>query len=250
MQMKNLNKQKKPIIGITLDWEDSLTYSSSCSWYALRTNYVSCISNKNAIAITIPYDLNAIDDYIDLIDGLIVTGGDYDLSPEYYGEKTEKSTRNLRNNRTEFEMKLIESALKKNKPLLAICAGQQLLCAMHGGTLHQDIKEYNKNALEHEQRFLDIPMSKPSHKITITPNSLLHKITGENEMEVNSSHHQAVKTVGATTIISAISAEDSIIEAIEMPEYLFVLGVEWHPEFEVSKNDTLILNKFIEAARK
>jgi putative glutamine amidotransferase len=248
MPMKNSNK--KPIIGITLDWEDSPTYSTSCTWYALRTNYVSCIANHNAIAITIPYDLNAIDDYIDMIDGLIVTGGDYDLSPDYYGEELENSTRNLRNIRTEFEKKLIEAALAKNMPILAICAGQQLLCSMYGGTLHQDIKEYDKNALQHEQRFLDIPMSKPSHKVTITPNSLLHKITGKEEIEVNSSHHQAVKTVGSSTRISAISTEDSIIEAIELPEYSFALGVEWHPEFEVSKSDTLILKKFIEASGK
>ena len=185
-----------------------------------------------------------------MIDGLIVTGGDYDLSPDYYGEKLENYTRNLRNIRTEFEKKLIEAVLAKNMPILAICAGQQLLCSMYGGTLHQDIKEYDNNALQHEQRFLNIPMSKPSHKVTITSNSLLHKITEKKEIEVNSSHHQAVKTVGPSTIISAISTEDSIIEAIELPEYSFALGLEWHPEFEVSESDTLILKKFIEASGK
>ena len=247
--MKNLkSSNKKPVIGITLDWEDSNTYSSSCTWYALRTNYVSCISKQNAIAITIPYDLNAIDDYADMIDGLIVTGGDYDLSPSYYGEKLEQGTRNLRNERTEFEMNLITAVLARNKPLLGICAGQQLLCAMHGGTIHQDIKAYDASALEHEQRHLNIPMSKASHKVSITPNSLLHKITNKKEIEVNSSHHQAVKSVGKNTIISAISTSDKIIEAIEIPKYSFAIGVEWHPEFEVSESDSLILKAFVKAA--
>jgi putative glutamine amidotransferase len=248
--MKSLSKKNNPVIGITLDWEDSLSYSDMSPWYALRTNYISSIAKHDATVITLPYEMNSIDAYIDLIDGLVITGGDYDLAPEFYGEKTEVVTRVIKNNRTSFEMNLIKAALARNKPILAICAGQQLLSCMYGGKLHQDIKAYNPNSLEHEQRVLGIHMSKTSHKISIKPNTLLYNIVKKEEMEVNSSHHQAVKSVGSTTIISAVSSEDGIIEAIEMPEYSFVLGVEWHPEYEATSEDTLIIRAFIKAVKE
>lgn len=238
---------KKPIIGITLDWEDSLTYSNMHPWYALRCNYASSIAQFNGIAITIPYDLNSVTQYIEMIDGLMVTGGDYDLSPEVYGEEKQPETRTMRNNRTEFEMALIKAALTKNIPILAICAGEQLLTAMHGGKLLQDIKTAYPNALEHEQKHLGIHMSKTSHPIKITTGSLLHNIVGKEEILVNSSHHQAVKSVGPEMIISAI-APDGIIEAVEMPKHNFVLGVEWHPEYLATKEDSLIMEEFVKAA--
>ena len=239
---------KKPVIGITLDWEDSLTYSDSHPWYALRTNYVSVVSQFDGVPITLPYEYQAIDQYIDMIDGLIITGGDYDLSPEVYGEEIRPTeTRNTRNNRTEFETSLIKAALAKNIPILGICAGEQLMTAMHGGTLLQDIKAAYPDALEHEQRFLNIPMSKPSHAIKIIADSLLHKIVGKDEMMVNSSHHQAVNSVGPRMKISAV-APDGIVEAVEMLDYAFALGVEWHPEFLATKEDELIMQAFIKAS--
>jgi putative glutamine amidotransferase len=241
---------KKPIIGITLDWEDSHTYSKTNPWYALRTNYASVISDHNGIAITLPYDLEAVDQYIDMIDGLMLTGGDYDLDPSVYGEEAHEKLGTLRNNRTEFEMALVKAALAKNKPILAICAGEQLMAAMYGGTLIQDIGSLYPDALEHEQRHLNIPMSKASHKIKVMKDTLLHKIVQADEIEVNSSHHQAVKSVGKDMIISSISIPDNIIESIEMPQYPFVLCVEWHPEFISSKADSLIIEAFVQAAKK
>ena len=240
---------KKPVIGITLDWEDSPTYSDSHPWYALRTNYVSVVSKFNGVPITLPYDSVAIDQYIDMIDGLIVTGGDYDLSPEVYGEEIRPAeTRNTRNNRTDFEISLIKAALAKNIPILGICAGDQLLVAIHGGTLLQDIIAAYPNALEHEQRFLDIHMSKTSHSIKIEADSLLCKIVGKDEMMVNSSHHQAVNSVGPRMKISAV-APDGVVEAVEMLDYAFAIGVEWHPEFLATDEDALIMQAFIKASK-
>ena len=238
---------KKPIIGITLDWENSPTYSTSHPWYALRTNYASVISQNNAIPIALPYDFSAIDTYLEMIDGLMVPGGDYDLDPSVYGEESLLETRNTRNNRSDFETALIKAAIAKNLPILAICAGEQLLTAIHGGKLLQDIKTFIPEALEHEQKHLNIHMSKPSHWVKIMPGSLLHKIIQKDQMMVNSSHHQAVKSVGPEMIISAI-AEDGVIEAVEMPESNFIIGVEWHPEFLATEDNLLIIKAFIRAA--
>ncbi len=238
---------RKPIIGITLDWEDTPTYSSMHPWYALRCNYASVVSKSNGVPITLPYDLSAVDSYIEIIDGLMVTGGDYDLDPSVYGETAEDETREIKNNRTDFEMALIKAALARNMPILAICAGEQLLTAMHGGKLLQDIATFYPNALNHEQKYLGIHMSKTSHSIKITPGSLLHKIVQTETMEVNSSHHQAVKSIGPEMIISGL-APDQVVEAVEMLNYPFVLGVEWHPEYLATNEDALIISAFIEAA--
>jgi putative glutamine amidotransferase len=240
---------KKPIIGISLDWEDSPTYSSMHPWYALRCNYSSVISNNGGIPIIFPYEFSAIDKYIDLIDGLMIPGGDYDLDPSVYGEKASSKTRVIRNNRSDFETVLIKAALAKNIPVLGICAGEQLLAAIHGGTLLQDIKEAYPNALEHEQKHLNIHMSKTSHSINIMQNTLLHKIIGKDVIQVNSSHHQAVKSVGEEMIISA-KAIDGVIEAVELINYDFALGVEWHPEYLASEDDLLIIKAFIKASSK
>lgn len=239
---------KKPVIAIPLDWEDTPSYSVY-PWYALRTNYASVVSNNDAIPILLPYDINAIPAYIAMMDGLMITGGDYDLDPSVYGEEKTEGTRNIRANRTDFETALIKEALARNIPILAICAGEQLLAALHGGKLLQDIKAANPDALQHEQRYLNIPMSQTSHNISVNKESLLHKIVQKDSIAVNSSHHQAVKSVGEEMIISGV-AEDGVIEAVEMPGYDFVLGVEWHPEYLATKEDELIIKSFIEAARK
>lgn len=237
------------VIGITLDWDDSPTYSKSYPWYALRCNYAEVISNNGAVPVMIPYDFESIENYTNIIDALLIPGGDYDLDPAVYGEETQEVTRNLRNLRSDFEMTLIKSMIKQNKPILGICAGQQLLAAMHGGKLLQDIKTHIPNAMEHEQRNLDIVMDKPSHTIKIVKDSLLYKIIGQEEIEVNSSHHQAVKSVGEGMIISAV-APDGVVEAIESSNYRFMLGVEWHPEYETSIFDQKIIRYFIETAKK
>ena len=237
------------VIGITLDWEDSPTYSKNYPFYALRCNYAGVISKNQAVPIMIPYDFESIEIYADMIDGLLIPGGDYDLDPTVYGEAKQETTRNLRNERSNFEMELIKALVKRNKPILGICAGQQLLAAMYGGKLLQDIKANVKDALEHEQINLNIEMTKSSHKIKIVKDSLLYKIIGQEEIEVTSSHHQAVKSVGEGMIISA-TAPDGVIEAVEMKDYAFMLGVEWHPEYETSIFDQKIIKYFIEAARK
>lgn len=239
----------KPIIGITLDWEDVGGYSSSYSWYALRCNYAEVVSEYGGIPIILPYDFQAIEKYADLIDGLLIPGGDYDLDPKLYGEEKAPETRAIRNNRSDFEAALVKLILAKDKPILGICAGEQLLAAIHGGKLLQDIKTAYPDALTHEQKKLGIPMSKPSHAVNIDKGTLLHRIVKKDVIEVNSSHHQSVKSVGPKVIISA-RAPDGIVEAVEMPEYSFVLGVEWHPEYAATKEDVLIIKAFINASIK
>lgn len=239
---------KRPVIAVPLDWQDHPTYSKYYPWYALRANYTEEISKAGGTPIALPYDSDSIDKYIDLADGLLITGGDHDINPSLYGEEI-TSTELIKPNRTDFEMAMLKAALVKNIPILGICAGEQLLTVAFKGKLIQDINTYVPNALEHEQKDLNIPLNQPHHKIKIIRNTLLHKILQKDEIEVNSSHHQSVKSVGPDMIISAI-APDNVIEAVEVPKYNFVMGVAWHPEYIATKSDSLIFKAFVKAAQQ
>lgn len=240
--------KSKPIIGITLDWEDTKTYSKYSPWYALRENYITAIIKSGGTPLLIPYDLSSIMTYVKIIDGLVIPGGDYDLSPKDYNEDKRDVTRIQKENRVIFETSLLQAAMDKKIPILGICAGHQLIAVKIGqGTLIQDIATDFSTEIEHEQSKNDIPPAKPSHNITIEEKSLLYKITKTKIMHVNSSHHQAIKTISDDFMVSAISP-DGIIEAIEHKTYPFLMGVEWHPEYEVTPHDKMIFDALIEYA--
>ena len=129
---------KKPLIGLTLDLETSKTYSKF-PWYALRENYCSSISNYGGIPIPLVYDNKSINSILDIIDGLVITGGAFDIDPKYYSEKIKYKNILIKNKRTEYEIKICERSLKRNIPILGICGGHQLINIVYGGSLFQDI---------------------------------------------------------------------------------------------------------------
>jgi putative glutamine amidotransferase len=239
----------KPMIGISLDAESKNKAYSKHPWYALRQNYADTLIEAGATTIALPHDLTAIDQYLDILSGVVITGGAFDVNPELYGEiLTPESTANLKPQRTEFEMALLRGALKRKIPILGICGGEQVLNVIMGGTLIQHIPDEISDALEHLQ---DYDTAYTSHSIDIVPNTLLHNLVGTISYDVNTSHHQAVKLVKEPMLVCA-SAPDGVIEAIEMPQsdHPFCLGVQWHPEFQSTEFDKKILSGFVGAAQK
>ncbi len=233
----------RPLIGVTLDAHEPGLYSPM-PWYALRKEYFAAITRHGATPIGLSHETECIEDFLQIIDGLLLTGGDIDIPPELYGEETQHEKTVINESRTHFEYALTKIALSTPLPILGICAGQQLMNVILGGTLIQHIPDEVENALEHQQ---PTPRSEPWHSVTIEENTLLHRITGTTELEVNSNHHQAVKTVGDNVVINA-TAPDGVIEGIEYPEHPFCLGVEWHPELEINAGDTALLTAFTDAA--
>ena len=235
-----------PVIGITLDSEDaSVDGYSKFPWYALRENYASVVVGAGGTPVILPHEKSLIDEYLNLIDGLIITGGNFDVDPFMYGDPTSHQTVKLKPKRTDFEMSIIRIALERDFPVLGICGGQQLLNVALGGTLIQHIPDEINNALEHEQRN---PRNEPGHIVSIKEGTLLKDIVNVTSMNVNSAHHQAVKTVSDFTVINA-QTSDGLIEGIEVPGRKFCLGVQWHPEFEIDPGDTRIFEALINAAR-
>ena len=136
--------------------------------------------------------------------------------------------------------------LKSNKPILGICGGAQLLNVVCGGTLIQDIKKNDLNCIEHEQKN---SRDETSHKVQILQNRIVNKILKKKIIEVNSAHHQSIDKLGKNLIVSGY-AKDGIIEAIEHTLHEWCIGVQWHPEFLITKDDKNIIKDFIKTSRK
>ena len=232
----------KPIIAVTLDYETNKEYSKF-PWYAIRENYFTAIEECGGIAIGIPYNTNDINLLLKKVDGLLITGGNFDINPTIFGENTVHKTVTLKEQRTKFELLASEVILKDNKPLLGICGGEQLINVLYKGTLIQHISDEIENSLEHEQ---SNPRNEAGHSITVKQNTKLHNIISQNNIMVNSAHHQAVKKPGKGLVINAFS-EDGVIEGIEDPSMNFCIGVQWHPEFFIQNSDKLLLKAFIKS---
>ncbi len=241
----------RPKIGIVLDFKSgSNTGYSIRPHYAIRSNYIEMVNKQNALAILIPYDYSAINDYISMLDGLLMIGGFFDISPKKYGQNTTHKSIVLNETREKFEWEFMTKALATQMPILGICNGMQLLNVIRGGDLIQHIPDEKGDFLNHEQSKVagKEDSSKAYHDVLIEENSILHKIVGAKEICTNSSHHQAVKNVGNGLKISA-RASDGIIEGIEDQSRPFCVGVQWHPEFNVSLADEKIFESFVSATR-
>jgi putative glutamine amidotransferase len=234
----------RPVIGLTLDSEEPGGYSPM-PWYALRENYSRAVSRAGGLAMLLPHEAEQAADYLDRLDGVIVTGGAFDIDPALFGDRTRHPTVRTKDRRTAFELALTRGALARDMPLLGICGGEQLLNIVLGGTLIQHVPDEVPAALPHEQ---PNPRTEPGHVVRVTPGTLLHRICGADEIAVNSTHHQAVKAVGEGVAINAL-APDGVIEGIELAERRFCLGVQWHPEYSIGAGDDRIFDAFIAACR-
>lgn len=241
---------KKPIIGIVLDYETRNTAKggySDAPWYALRTDYAKAIAKNGGIPVHIPYSEGLIEEYTDLCDGILIPGGEYDIHPSYYGKKLIKEVNFSTNDRTKFELALLKRIMDKEILFLGICAGQQLLNIGLGGSLYEDIGTQIKTNILHR----DHGKSQDAlvHPIEVISNTKLEKIFKTKIINVNSHHHQSIKDLGEDLIVNA-RALDGVIEGIEHKSHPFCIGVEWHPEYETNKEETMLFKSFIDAAQK
>lgn len=234
----------RPRIGITLDSEEGGGWSA-LPWYAVRRNYVDAVSTAGGLPLVLPHEEDLAEAYADLLDGLVVTGGAFDIDPALWGAAERHPTVRLKERRTRFEWRLLEAALARGLPVLAICGGMQLLNVVLGGTLLQHIPDAVPGALAHEQ---PNPRTEPGHEVDIAPGSRLHGITGRLRMAVNSAHHQAVDVPGRDLLVSA-RAPDGVVEAVEHRHHPFVIGVQWHPEYGIDPGDRRLFEGLVAAAR-
>jgi putative glutamine amidotransferase len=230
----------RPLIGITPDIGADLAAETE---YAIRRNYCDIVLAAGGVPIILPYG-NAATDYLALIDGLIITGGFFDIDPALYRQPPNKAVV-TKSERTEFENRLIAGALALNLPMLGICNGMQLLAVTLGGELIQDILHDVPGALDHNP---GTPATKRHHAIQLTGATDWIPSAACTVFQVNSVHHQAVMPSPAYRTIAV--ADDGVIEAIDVVGHDFAVGVQWHPEYAVSPLDGYVFEGLLAAARR
>ncbi len=178
--------------------------------------YSRSVLQAGGLPVHLPIDANP-SEFVSHLDGIVLSGGS-DIEPHRYGAEPDGYGEYERI-RDDFEFTLLGAAIARDLPVLGICRGIQLLNVYAGGTLHQHLPEHARFDVEPHIRV---------HQVHIESGTLLSEIYGQEQLDVNSLHHQAVATVGPSTVISA-RAEDGTIEGIELNDHPAV-GVQWHPE--------------------
>ncbi len=201
---------------------------------SLSNRYAQAVIQAGGIPIIIPCidSKDLVEEYVRRSDGVLLTGGD-DIQPRIYfpklSDKLAKTVGSIEPERDVLELMMVDEVFRQQKPLLAICRGHQLLNVALGGDLIVDIPTQIPRAIDH--RCMNRKGDKV-HEVTLTPDSLLAKITGERILGVNSTHHQSVGRVAKALQVTAKSS-DGIVEAMELknPGLLpYLLAVQFHPE--------------------
>ena len=208
------------LIGIVPSWVEERKIT-------INQDYVEAVLRAGGTPVLFPVtaDREQISVLLDQVDGLLLTGG-VDVDPAKYGEQKKPCCGDCSACRDSMEFPLCREALNRRMPVFAICRGMQVLSCVLGGKLYQDLSEQFGTILRHPR--YEVP-GDPVHKVDVYPGTLLSSIVDVSSLDVNSRHHQGVSKPGNGLIVSAV-ATDGLTEAVELPGYPFVLGVQWHPE--------------------
>lgn len=205
-------------------------------------NYIRAVRDAGGIPVVLPNtdgDTSRIDDYLEMLDGLLLPGG-VDIPPSEYGEQAHETVVPLDDERFRFEKALSKAWISRcEKPLLGICLGCQWISVSSGGNLVQDIPSE-----------FQVTHRDTTHPVILEPDSRLFRILGGEPLVVNSVHHQSVREVGEGLRIVARSP-DGIVEGVETtsPDR-FLIGVQWHPEklMPSDARQAKLLKAFVQAA--
>lgn len=222
----------RPIVGITADYDPAGGAGPGQlgdTVHFIHDDLIRAVTAAGGVPLLVPcsQDEDCLSAYLEAVDGLIFSGSGADLHPRHYGEEPVPALGRLNPERLDFELALARLALAGSLPLLGICGGLQTLNVAAGGTLYQDLPSQRPEALQHKP---DIPSSQPAHSVSLAEDSRLAEIVGSSTLQVNSTHHQAVKDVAEVFAARAL-APDGVVEAVEVPGERFILGIQWHPEY-------------------
>lgn len=249
-----VSSRPKPLIGLSVSHHDFGDYQG--------VGFQRPIARAGGVPLTLPRTPEALDDVLDLCDG-IALGGGRDIEPHRYGQEPGELLAATEPHRDVFELELVERALERDVPILGMCRGIQILNVALGGTLVQDLnlvaewadhpsdrgwiawKEVERASLADEPT---VPPH-PRHPIAVEPGSRLHAALRTVEVDVDSFHHQALERVAPELRVVA-RAPDGVVEAVELEGDTFVLAVQWElqEEWRVDLRFLTVFEHFVEAA--
>jgi gamma-glutamyl-gamma-aminobutyrate hydrolase PuuD len=218
----------RPLVGIT-------SYAQPARWGSwempaalVPLYYVESVERAGGRALVVPPSADGVDETLDVLDGVVFSGG-IDIDPGEYGAERHPSTDPAQAHRDAGELALLQRALERDIPTLAICRGFQLLNVLRGGDLVQHLPESVGHEGHREElgRFSE-------HPVAVKEGSRLASILGARHDGVQSSHHQGVHRVGEGLVETAW-ADDGTLEGLEDPDKRFAVAVLWHPEMEEDK---------------
>jgi putative glutamine amidotransferase len=228
----------RPVIGICAAIESARWAAWEVEVNLSPRTYSHAVQRAGGLGLILPPDdvvAESPDELLDMLDGLILAGGS-DIDPASYGAKPHPETRNTRPERDRFELALGTRALERDMPVLGICRGMEMLNVIQGGTLDQHL------GLELHRH---TPGAFVDHGVRLEAGSLAARVVGDERTEVKSAHHQGLDELGEGVIASGY-ADDGIVEAIELPERTFAVGVLWHPEEDERSR---VIGALVEEAR-
>ncbi|MHC4341988.1 MAG: gamma-glutamyl-gamma-aminobutyrate hydrolase family protein [Planctomycetota bacterium] len=236
----------KPVVGLTARTLPLQAARKMRPTETVARSYIEPLEAEGALVLLLPNgEPERAEDYLALLDGLLLTGGD-DPHAHLFGEEPHPSIEMVDGRRDRFEIALVRAARASGIPVLGLCRGIQLMNIALGGDIYQDIGDQTGSQVRHSQTRVD---DGPWHKITVEPESVLGGILGGGERTVNSFHHQACRRLGEGLVASAKSPQDGLIEAMEDPSEAFFVGVQWHPELS-PEADGPLFRAFVEAASR
>ena len=222
-----------PLIGVST----SIIAGKEGERAALNSAYLAAVQGAGGVPILLPPQLDgrARRELFERLDGVLLTGGG-DLNPKLFKEPRHKTVSGVSDARDGLEIALVEHALARRLPVLAICRGVQVLNVALGGSLYQDVASAPGSSIEHSQT---APRHESTHKVKVVSGSRLERVLGVDQLEVNSFHHQAIKALGRDLKAVAFAEEDGLIEGAELGDSSrFVIGVQWHPEELAPQHET------------
>jgi putative glutamine amidotransferase len=234
---------KRPWIGIPTRYHEKTEYIGQIR------HYLDAVLWAGGLPLLIPStgDPAVTREYVERIHGVLLPGSPTDIDPGRYGAVPHEKLGKLYPEREATDLAILDLVEKNNLPVLGICFGVQSINVHRGGSLVQDIPAIISNPLKHDE---DDGKPPARHMIRVAEDSLIGRLAGRPDVEVNSYHHQSVERPG-NNLRSVAFSPDGVIEALEDTTGRFVIGVQWHPE-RGWKEDPLskrLFSTFIEQAR-
>lgn len=232
---------EKAIIGIMPLYDDEKDS------YWMLPGYMKSLEEQGAVPLMLPLTdrKDVLDYFLDSCDGFVLTGG-HDVDPCVYDRPPSPLCGQTMPLRDRMDVYILKNAVCRNKAVLGICRGIQLMNVAYGGTLYQDLPYEYPSETEHH---MTAPYDRAVHSVDLMENTPLQRLLQSHQLLVNSYHHQAIQTLSPYFQAMAVS-EDGLIEGIYMPDRKFIWGVQWHPEFSylVSEESRKIFGAFLDAS--